>query len=342
MTSVSARAPAARACAAAAALSVVITSIARSTSAASASPRLSAVATAPAPSGLVSTSASPSRPPALVSTARGSTTPVTASPYLGSGSSIECPPTIEAPAAATASAPPRRISRSTSGPSVSSGKATRLSARHGPAAHRVDVRERVGGGDAPERVRVVDDRREEVDGLHDRDVVAERDDAGVVGGVGGDEHARVRRARQAREDRPQVGRGELAAAAGAVREGGQGGEASGTYDARVPPRREFSDAEIEAAVQVLSDPARLEEAQRVVASAAPALQEILEQALEAAEWFGSAHRAQVMEATGQEDPMERLDAVQRLIAEETRVSMLVGVAVGYELAHVLNENRGDD
>jgi len=55
-----------------------------------------------------------------------------------------------------------------------------------------------------------------------------------------------------------------------------------------------------------------------------------------------AHRAQVMEATGQEDPMERLDAVQRLIVEETRVSMLIGVAVGYELAHVLNENRGDD
>ena len=41
--------------------------------------------------------------------------------------------------------------------------------RHRPAAHRVDVRERVGGGDPPERVRVVDDRREEVGGLHDRD-----------------------------------------------------------------------------------------------------------------------------------------------------------------------------
>ena len=114
-----------------------------------------------------------------------------------------------------------------------------------------------------------------------------------------------------------------------------------TYDARVP-RREFSDAEIDAAVRVISEPARLDDAQRVVASAAPSLQAILENALEAAEWFGSAHRAQVMEATGQEDPMERLDAVQRLIVEETRVSMLIGVAVGYELAHVLNENRGDD
>jgi hypothetical protein len=110
----------------------------------------------------------------------------------------------------------------------------------------------------------------------------------------------------------------------------------------VPDRRSHSDAEIQAAVEALSDPARLEEAQRVVAAAAPALQGILEQALEAAEWFGSAHRAQVREVSDREDPDERQDAVQRLIAEETRVSMLIGVAVGYELAHVLNENEGDE
>ena len=110
----------------------------------------------------------------------------------------------------------------------------------------------------------------------------------------------------------------------------------------VPERPAHSDAEIEAAVQALSDPARLEDAQRVVAAAAPALQGILAQALESADWFGSAHRAQVLEAAGHEDPTERLDAVQRLIAEETRVSMLIGVAVGYELSYVLNENRGED
>ncbi|HET8949498.1 MAG TPA: hypothetical protein VFN44_03275 [Solirubrobacteraceae bacterium] len=110
----------------------------------------------------------------------------------------------------------------------------------------------------------------------------------------------------------------------------------------MPPRREYSEAELEAAVQQLSEPDRLDEAQRVVTAAAPALQGILEQSLEAADWFGSAHRAQVMEATGQEDPTERLDAVQRLVAEETRLSMLIGVAVGYELSYVLNENRGED
>ncbi len=107
-------------------------------------------------------------------------------------------------------------------------------------------------------------------------------------------------------------------------------------------RRAHSEAEIEAAVRVLSDPERLEEAQRVIAVAAPALQGILAQALESAEWFGSAHRAQVREAAEQDDAAERVAAVQRLIEEETRVSMLVGAAVGYELAHVLNDDQGDD
>ena len=108
------------------------------------------------------------------------------------------------------------------------------------------------------------------------------------------------------------------------------------------PQREHSEADIEAAVQLLSEPERLEEAQRLVAAAAPALQGILAQALESADWFDSAHRAQVMEATGLEEPIDRADAVQALIAEETRVAMLIGVAVGYELSTVLNENTGDD
>ncbi len=100
-----------------------------------------------------------------------------------------------------------------------------------------------------------------------------------------------------------------------------------------------SDAEIDAAIEALSDPRRLEDAQRLVAARAPQLQRILDQALEAADWFGSAHQAEVLKATGRPDPDERLAAVRRLIAEETRVSMLVGVAVGYELAQTLT--RGD-
>ena len=103
----------------------------------------------------------------------------------------------------------------------------------------------------------------------------------------------------------------------------------------MPERRAHSDAEIEAAIEALSDPARLDEAQRLVTARAPQLQRILDQALEAADWFGSAHHAEVLKAAGRPDADERVAAVRSLIAEETRVSMLVGVAVGYELAQTL-------
>jgi hypothetical protein len=103
----------------------------------------------------------------------------------------------------------------------------------------------------------------------------------------------------------------------------------------VHERRAHSDAEIDAAIEALSDPARLDEAQRLVAARAPQLQRILEQALEAADWFGPAHEAELLKAAGRADAQERIEAVRALIAEETRVSMLVGVAVGYELAQTL-------
>jgi hypothetical protein len=102
---------------------------------------------------------------------------------------------------------------------------------------------------------------------------------------------------------------------------------------------EHSDAEIDAAIEALSEPDRLEEAQRLVAARAPQLQRIFDQALESADWFGTAHQAEVLKAAGRPDPDERLTAVQGLIAEETRVSMLIGVAVGYELARILT--KGD-
>jgi hypothetical protein len=100
-----------------------------------------------------------------------------------------------------------------------------------------------------------------------------------------------------------------------------------------------SDAEIDAAIEALSDPGRLDEAQRLVAAKAPQLQGILDQAMAAADWFGAAHEAEVLKAAGRPDPDERVAAVRTLVAEETRVSMLVGVAVGYELAQMLT--KGD-
>jgi hypothetical protein len=97
----------------------------------------------------------------------------------------------------------------------------------------------------------------------------------------------------------------------------------------------YSDEQVEAAIAVLSDPERLEEAQRMVGANAPGIQRILNEALQAADWFGSAHQAAVLEAAGKPGIDDRMTAVRTLIAEETSVSMLIGVAVGYELAHEL-------
>ena len=111
----------------------------------------------------------------------------------------------------------------------------------------------------------------------------------------------------------------------------------------MPERRAHSDAEIDAAIQALSDPVRLQRAQELVAARAPQLQRILDTALHEGGWFGPAHDAEVLNAAGRPDPDERLGAVRNLLREETRVSMLIGVAVGYELAHLLDENdRGDE
>jgi hypothetical protein len=99
--------------------------------------------------------------------------------------------------------------------------------------------------------------------------------------------------------------------------------------------RHYSDAEIDAAIEALSDPARLAGAQDAVARIAPQLQQLLAEALSSGGWFGEAHEAQLARAAGATDPDERLTAVRTLVAEETRLGMLVGVAVGIELAREL-------
>jgi hypothetical protein len=100
----------------------------------------------------------------------------------------------------------------------------------------------------------------------------------------------------------------------------------------------FSDAEVEAAIRRLEEPGRLDAAQRTVAAQAPALQRILNQALEDADWFGSAHGAEVRKASESADVET---AVRTLIAEETRVAMLIGAAVGLELANQLANPQED-
>jgi hypothetical protein len=105
----------------------------------------------------------------------------------------------------------------------------------------------------------------------------------------------------------------------------------------------FTDEQVEAAVRALSDPARFAGAERTLSALAPQLQRVLAHALEEGGWFGDAHRTQVRSALAEPDDATRAEMVETLLAEETRMGMLVGVAVGWELARELGdpEDRGD-
>jgi hypothetical protein len=110
------------------------------------------------------------------------------------------------------------------------------------------------------------------------------------------------------------------------------------------PDRRYSAEEVDAAVAALADPERFAHAQEIVTHAAPGLQNVLAEALAEGGWFGGAHEAEVSRAAATEDPAGRLSAVRTLVAEETRLGMLVGVAVGLELAHELmrSHETGDE
>lgn len=98
----------------------------------------------------------------------------------------------------------------------------------------------------------------------------------------------------------------------------------------------FTAEQVDAAVAALSeDPDRFAHAQEIVQHAAPGLQRVLNQALDAGGWFGEAHEAQLAAAAGEPDAEQRVVAVRTLVAEETRLGMLVGVAVGIELMREL-------
>ena len=103
------------------------------------------------------------------------------------------------------------------------------------------------------------------------------------------------------------------------------------------------ESELDAAIERLLDPQRFGAAERVVAQVAPQLQKVLASALAAGGWFGEPHEAESLRAATLPDPDERIAAVRALLAEEARMGMMVGVAVGWALKEELTDpGSGDD
>jgi len=107
----------------------------------------------------------------------------------------------------------------------------------------------------------------------------------------------------------------------------------------VPDDRTYTADEVDAAVARLSEPGRLRHAEEVVTHAAPALQRILNAALDEGGFFGEAHQGQVAGISRESDEDERARRISTLVAEETRLGMLIGVAVGFALAHELQNEE---
>ncbi len=108
------------------------------------------------------------------------------------------------------------------------------------------------------------------------------------------------------------------------------------------PDRAYTDAELDAAIAELTDATRMRDAQDLVMRAAPSLQNVLATAIAEGGWFDAAHEQAVREAVNEADTGARLRAVRTLLAEETRLGMLVGVAVGFELSRTLERSKPPD
>jgi hypothetical protein len=97
------------------------------------------------------------------------------------------------------------------------------------------------------------------------------------------------------------------------------------------------ESELEAAIERLLDPERFSEAERVVSQAAPQLQKVLVSALAEGGWFDEPHEAESLRAATVPDRDERIAAIRALLAEEARMGMMVGVAVGWALKEEMTD-----
>ena len=102
------------------------------------------------------------------------------------------------------------------------------------------------------------------------------------------------------------------------------------------------DDRLEAAIERLAKADRFAEAETIVARAAPQLQRVLASALAEGGWFGESHESESLRAATVPDPEERIAAVRTLLAEEARVAMMVGVAVGWALKEEMSEGEAPE
>ncbi len=99
-------------------------------------------------------------------------------------------------------------------------------------------------------------------------------------------------------------------------------------------------AELEAALEALREPGRFDAAERLVGLAAPGLHRILIEAMAGGGWNSEDDAREIDKALAAGTPDVVRANVLGLVGEQSRVAMLVGVAVGIELARELELHEG--
>jgi hypothetical protein len=100
------------------------------------------------------------------------------------------------------------------------------------------------------------------------------------------------------------------------------------------PTPRYRQDQLDAAIDALAAEGRIAQALRDVQEKAPELEHILEQALREGGFFGTVQGDEVRKAVESSDPE---GAIRALLAEETRLGMMLGVAIGMELLRELGD-----
>ena len=105
---------------------------------------------------------------------------------------------------------------------------------------------------------------------------------------------------------------------------------------------EIDRTELEAVIAELSGPEGFDGVEDRLADIAPQLQSLLHDALSAGGWFDDAHESVVLRTATTPDEDQRIAELRNFVLEQTRLGMLVGVAVGWEIAERLERRSVEE
>ncbi|MGB0873394.1 MAG: hypothetical protein ACPGWS_04775 [Solirubrobacterales bacterium] len=105
--------------------------------------------------------------------------------------------------------------------------------------------------------------------------------------------------------------------------------------------QQFSKEDLQEVIEGLGEVSGFDAIEGRLEQIAPQLQQLLDGALKAGGWFDDAHESVVLRTATVPDQEQRIAELRNFVLEQTRLGMLVGVAVGWEISERLDSRRSD-